>query len=72
MFNVFAIRNPYNMYKWYNNIILQLKIIYFCNSNINSPSIKSKKCLCSTKIDLIRIELICKYLYNLNKVQVFT
>ena len=56
MLNVFAIRNPYNMYKWYNNIILQLKIIYFCNSNINSPSIKSKKCLCSTKIDLIRIE----------------
>ena len=49
MFNVFAICNPYNMYKWYNNIILQLKIIYFCNSNINSPSIKSKNAYVAQK-----------------------
>ena len=49
MFNVFAICNHYNMYKWYNNIILQLKIIYSCNSNINSPSIKSKNAYVAQK-----------------------
>ena len=42
MFNVFANRNPYNIYKWYNNIIFAIEIHFLAKLNISSPSIKSK------------------------------
>jgi hypothetical protein len=31
MFNVFAFCNPYNIYIWYNNIILQVRLIFLQN-----------------------------------------
>ena len=59
IFNVFAFCNPYNIYKWYNNIIFAIEIYFLAKLNINSPSIKSKNAE-KAHNDLIRIELICK------------